>query len=272
MIAEATGRTRVAGCEIGWRRLGTGPPLIVLNGYAATKNDWDPVFLGRLAQSFDALCIESRGLGDSELGGEKLSVERMAEDVLGVMDELEIGRAPILGWSMGGFIAQQAAALGPDRVEALVLLSTDHGGPGIAPWPADVYAELIDQGGSPREQASRLIGLLFPPDVAESIDSQFGEVVAAARAELSPEALTAQEEALERWHAEGADERIAALTMPALAAAGVEDRVIPVENSALIASRLPSAWLARFPGGGHGFMAQQPRRLAALISAFLAEA
>jgi pimeloyl-ACP methyl ester carboxylesterase len=136
----------------------------------------------------------------------------------------------------------------------------------------DMLAALTDHSGTPREQATRMIGLLFPPDVAERIDAEFGEIVADARAQLSRETLEAQEEVLTLWHTEDAEERIAALRMPALIAMGTLDAVIPPRNAELLAERLPDAWLAPFPGGGHAFMAQQPRRLAALIAAFLTDA
>lgn len=269
---DLSGSTTVDGCRVAWHQIGAGRPLVLLNGYAATKSDWDPAFLKRLGEECQLLCIDHRGMGESEPGEEEISVERMAKDVLAVIAELNLDRIPLLGWSMGGFVAQEAAALDPGRVEALVLLSTDHGGPDAVQIPPDIYAALTDQSGSPREQATRLIKLLFPPEVAERIDGEFGEIVAAARARLSPDVLTAQRQVLSRWHAHDAEQRIAALQMPALIAMGTEDVVIPPQNSDLLAARLAGAWLARFAGGGHGFMAQQPRRLATLILAFLADA
>jgi pimeloyl-ACP methyl ester carboxylesterase len=269
---EAAGTTSVDGCEIAWRMLGSGDPLVVLNGYAATMEDWDPTFLEQLAENHRLLCIDHRGVGGSEPGGEPLSIERMARDVLAVSSDRGIDRGGLLGWSMGGFVGQEAAALAPKPIQRLVLLSTDHGGPDAIERTPETEAAFSDHSGTPREQASRLIGLLFPAEIAKQIDSEFGDVVAEARAKLSPAVLTAQEEAMDRWHSADAEERIAALHMPALVAAGSEDVVIPPENADLLAARLPDAWLARFAAGGHGFMAQEPRRLAGLITAFLADA
>ena len=128
---------------------------------------------------------------------------------------------------------------------------------------------LTDHSGTPDEQARRLLGLLFPAPVAERIYADFGDVVAAARARLDPAALTAQEEAMIAWLREPAERRLAAVGAPALVAAGSEDVVIPPVNAERLAAALPDSWLARFPGGGHAFMAQEPHRLAALIKAFL---
>lgn len=257
------------GAEVSWRRLGAGQPLLLLNGYAATALDWDPTFLERLAAGSELLCPDHRGIGGSTPRDRELTIELMAADALALLDELGIERAPVLGWSMGGFVAQALAAAAPERISALVLLSTDPGGSATARPEPDTWARLTDHTGTPREQASRLIGLLFPPGVAEPIDAQFGELVAAARSQLSERALSAQEAAMECWHATDPEERLAAIAAPVLAAAGAEDVVIPPANTDALGDRL-GGWRALFPGGGHAFMAQEPARLAALIAAFLA--
>lgn len=249
-----------------YRRLGTGEPLILLNGYAATAADWDPAFLAALGERQALVCPDHRGMGGSALGDEPLSIELMAADLLALMDELGIGAAPVAGWSMGGFVAQAVARAAPDRVTALVLLGTDPGGPAAIHCSPEVFRRLIDHGGTPREQASRLIGLLFPPPLAGAIDRDFGDLVATARAALSEEALSEQERAMAGW-AKRTDP-LEPLGVPVLAAAGELDEVIPVANSALLATG-EGDWLARFAGGGHAFMAQEPLRLAALIGAFL---
>jgi pimeloyl-ACP methyl ester carboxylesterase len=181
------------------------------------------------------------------------------------MDEQGIDAAMVVGWSMGGMVAQELAAATPDRVDALVLLATDPGGERATMAPAAVWERLFDHSGTPREQASRLLALLFPPDVAPQIDERFGDVVAAARAELEPAALAAQEAAMRAWHEQPWRDRLSALEAPLLVACGTEDAVIPPANSLALAAESERAWLARFPGAGHAVMAQEPRRLAALI-------
>lgn len=240
--------------------MGADDPLVLLNGYAATKDDWDPGFLEALGEFASVVRPELPVAG---------TVEEMAAGVLEAMDGEGVAAAPVVGWSMGGFVAQALAARSPDRVEALVLISTDGGGPGAVRSPEEVWSRLTDHGGTPREQATRLIGLLFPPALAPGIDAQFGEVVAEARAKLSEETLAAQEAAMDRWHAEPSAARAAVIECPVLVAAGSEDAVIPPANLELLAAAFPGAWTARFAGGGHAFMAQEPKRLAALIGAFL---
>lgn len=245
-------------------------PLLLVNGYAATGADWDPSFVAALERSFELICPDNRGLGSSppsDLDG-PLTIETMAADLEALLDAREIEELPIAGWSMGGFVAQALALRAPQRVEAMVLLSTDPGGPDAVLAEPAVWSRLTDCTGTPREQATRLISLLFPAPLAADIDREFGEVVATARAALSPSVLKAQEEAMVAWHAQ---EPPFPLADPprVLAACGSEDVVIPAENTDLLAARWPDCWVERFAGGGHAFMAQEPERLAALITSFL---
>jgi len=251
------------------RVVGAGPPLVLINGYAASKDDWDPGFLEALGRRSTVVCPDNRGIGASPPVGGDLSVAAMAADVLALMDARGIDVADVAGWSMGGFVAQALAAAAPARVRRLVLLSTDAGGPGATAARPGVWNALIDHSGTPREQATRLLGLLFPVGLAASIDAQFGEVVATARASLLPGTLAAQESAMKRWHAEPADERLQAIAAAVLIAAGTDDQVIPPANAGLLADALPGSRLVLFGGGGHAFMAQEPERLAGLISEWL---
>jgi pimeloyl-ACP methyl ester carboxylesterase len=252
-----------------WRAVGKGPALLLVNGYAASGEDWDPSFLDGLAQSFEVICPDSRGIGDSELGDAGLTVDGMAGDLEALLDALGVERVPLVGWSMGGFVAQRLAMRAPARVTALALLATDPGGAeSVLATPA-TWSRLTDQSGSAREQASRLISLLFPAGLAAEIDRQFGEVVAAARTQLSPQTLLAQEAAIDAWHRDespglGRDE-----VPPTLVIHGDLDVVIPPANAKALAARWPSAQVEIFSGCAHAVMAQEPQRAVELIGALV---
>jgi pimeloyl-ACP methyl ester carboxylesterase len=245
----------VEGRRLAWRTAGEGPALLLINGYAATGEDWDPSFLAGLAQSFEVICPDNRGIGNSELGDAELTIDGMAADLEALLDALAVGRAPVVGWSMGGFVAQRLAARSPKRVAALALLASDPGGADSVAATPEVWSRLTDRSGTAREQASRLISLLFPPDVATEIDRQFGDVIAAARTKLSPETLLAQEAAMDAWHhgellAGAKDE-----APPTLIVHGDLDRVIPVANAETLAARWPGARVEILAGCAHAVMA-----------------
>jgi pimeloyl-ACP methyl ester carboxylesterase len=270
MAAESLARIRVEGAHIGYRRVGKGRSLLVLNGFAATSADWDPSFISGLASSNELILVDHRGIGSSTDDGKAFDVAQLASDAAHVIEALGFERASVMGWSLGGFVAQTLALRHPDRVNKLILLSTDPGGTDADLASTTVWSQLIDTSGTPHEQARRLLSLLFPSDVAESFYREYGDIVAAARAQLSPDLINRQAAAMDAWHRNGVGDRLREISAPALIAAGSEDVVIPSSNALKLVNALRSAWLAQFPGGGHAFMAQYPRPLADLINCFLA--
>jgi len=269
MKTEVLPTIAVDGGQIAYRRIGSGRPLLVLNGFAATIGDWEPTFIDRLASSNELILLDNRGIGGSKDDGQPFNIARLADDAAQVIKALDFERMSVLGWSMGGFIAQALAAKRPDQVDKLILLSTDSGGPGTDLASTGVWSQLVDTSGTPHEQARRLLFLLFPGDVAESFYRQFGDIVAAARAQLSPDLLRRQAAAMDAWHRDGAASQLPEIHIPVLIATGAEDIVIPPSNASKLVNSIPGAWLAQFPRAGHAFMAQYPRALAELINCFL---
>ena len=269
MPNESFEKLRVDGAEIAYRRIGTGRPLVALNGFAATSADWDPSFIDGLASSSELILIDNRGIGHSSDDGQPFDIARLADDVGQVVRMLGIDRANVLGWSMGGFIAQTLALQHPRRVNKLILLSTAPEGTGADRASPEVWSQLIDMSGTPHEQARRLLSLLFPRNVAESVYREFGDIVAAARARLSPDLINRQAAAIEAWHRPGIGNQIREINAPVLIAAGTADIVVPPSNALRLVNAIPGAWLAQFNGGGHAFMAQYPLPLADLINSFL---
>jgi pimeloyl-ACP methyl ester carboxylesterase len=269
MPNELFEKLQVDGAEIAYHRIGNGPTLLVLNGFAATSADWDPLFIDRLASSNELILLDNRGIGQSSDDGQPFDIAKLADDVARVVGTLGIDRVNVLGWSMGGFIAQTLAFQRPGRINKLILLSTALGGADADRASPEVWSQLIDMSGTPHEQARRLLSLLFPSDIAESVYREFGDVVAAARARLSPDLINRQAAAIEAWHRTGSGNQLREINTPVLIAAGTADIVVPPCNALRLVNAIPGAWLAQFNGGGHAFMAQYPHPLADLINTFL---
>ncbi len=260
----------IDGRKLTWRSVGRGPPLVLLNGYSASAQDWDPTLLGELAGAFEVLCLDHRGIGESELGdADDVTIDAMAQDVERLLDARGIEHAPIAGWSMGGFVGQRLAVRSPARVEALVLMGTDPGGSTAVRASPEAWAELIDHSGTPRERASRLIPLLFPPALVPAIDAAFGDLIAEAQAKLSQPALRAQERAMAQWHERAQDSPDPATGPRTLVLSGSEDVVIPPQNCDSLAAIWSPCEVEVFAGGGHAFFALEPQRVAARVRTFL---
>jgi pimeloyl-ACP methyl ester carboxylesterase len=269
METKALPTIAVDGGQIAYRRIGSGRPLLVLNGFAATIADWDPSFIDRLASCNELILLNNRGIGNSTDDGQPFDIGKLADDAVKVIEALGFEHTSVMGWSMGGFIAQAFASQHPDRVDKLILLSTDSGGPDTDRASTAVWSQLIDTSGTSHEQARRLLFLLFPSDVAESFYRQFGDVAATARAQLSPEIVRRQAAAMDKWHRDAVASRLQEINVPVLIGTGSEDIVIPPSNALKLVNAIPGAWLAQFPRAGHAFMAQYPRALADLINRFL---
>jgi pimeloyl-ACP methyl ester carboxylesterase len=267
---ESLATIPVDGAQIAYRRVGSGPPLLVLNGFAATIADWDPSFIDPLASSNELILLDHRGVGGSTDNGRPFDIAQLADDAAHALETLGFDRTSVLGWSMGGFVAQTLVLQRPDHVHKLVLLSTDPGGNDADLASAAVWSQLIDTAGTPDQQARRLLFLLFPIELADSFYRRFGDIVATARERLSADLVNRQAAAMDVWHRNGVGKQLREIIAPALIATGTEDIVIPPSNALKLVNAIPSAWLAQFPGGGHAFMAQYPRPLADLINGFLA--
>jgi pimeloyl-ACP methyl ester carboxylesterase len=218
VAAESIASIPVDGVRIAYRRVGVGPPLLVLNGFAATSADWDPAFIHGVASSNELILLDHRGIGNSTDDGKLFDITQLADDAAHAMETLGFNRMSMLGWSMGGFVAQTLASQHPGRVNKLVLLSTDPGGTDADLTSSAVWSQLVDTSGTPREEARRLLFLLFPGDVAESFYRQFGDIVAAARARLSPDLVNRQTAAMDEWHRNGVGNRLREISAAVLIA------------------------------------------------------
>src|SRR5512132_3661347 len=101
MQPEALTSVAVDGAQIAYRRVGNGQPLVVLNGFAATSEDWDPSFIERLASSNQLILLDNRGIGRSTDNGQPFDIAQLADDAARVIEILGIERTSLLGWSMG---------------------------------------------------------------------------------------------------------------------------------------------------------------------------
>ena len=235
----------------------------MLNGLAATSADWDASFIDGLAAASELVLLDNRGIGASSDNGAPFDIRQLAEDTARVIEALEFERASVLGWSLDGCIAQTLALEHPARINKLILLSTDPGGTDAKLASPDVRSRLADMSGTPHEQARRLLSVLFPADLAESIYQKFGGIVAAARAQLSADLVRRQVAAMDAWHRDGTGDRLRELSTPTFVAAGIEDIVIPASNALALVNAIPGAWLAQIQGRRprfHGAVSTPTRR------------
>ncbi|HTW99500.1 MAG TPA: alpha/beta hydrolase, partial [Acidimicrobiales bacterium] len=248
---------------VAYREIGAGPALVMITGWSAIMEDWDPFLVDELAQHHRVVIFDNAGIGRTTALPAPLTVDAMADQTGALIDALHLGRPAVLGWSMGTAIAQAVAVLHPQEVGALVL---------CAPYPGDGAvvlppASVLDAKSDPTA--------LFPANQSVADGVYEAEISSYPKASLASAATdSAQLSALHQWWAGGdrAGHLVAEISAPTLIADGSADRLDPVANSRLLARLIPGARLKLYPDAGHGFLFQDDRAFAALVDSFLGQA
>ncbi len=246
-----------------------GAPITLVRGLARSSSYWLEL-RDRLERERRVLVLDNRGVGRSDTPRLPWRTEDMADDVAAVLVASGVQRADVFGISLGGMIAEQLALRHPHRVRRLVLACTTPGGRGAHPTPRLAALALARGATMAKEDGIRFTA----PFV------------------LSKEALAARPEIVDIWVAIAASEPrsrlgIAGQLLAAgrhdawdllpfiahetLVLTGDADRLIPPENSRVLAERIPNATLRTLRGAGHDFPTERPDETAALVLEFLRE-
>jgi pimeloyl-ACP methyl ester carboxylesterase len=253
------------GIAVAYQDLGSGFPLILINGFASTMDMWNPPVLAALAGHFRVIIFDNRGTGYTSDAGTPFSIPLFAQDTLALMDALSIHRAHILGHSMGASIAQELVLAHPDRADRLVLVSGTCGGDRMVAMRQEIWETLADKSGTGLDLANRMFSVLFPKEWLSGHDPwQYCPDVSET---TSGESTAKQADALSSWP--GTYERLPGIRSPTLVVTGTEDVVIPPANAITLAERIPGARLVQFPGAGHGLMYQCPHEFSRIVTGFL---
>jgi pimeloyl-ACP methyl ester carboxylesterase len=224
--------------------------------------------LRKLRRHFRLVLVDNRGSGRSGLPAASFDVADMAGDVVAVLDGAGIRRAHVMGASLGGMVAQELAIDHPERVDALVLVSTTPGWPFAYPMPAASLRLIAAAGSMTREVALRR-------HVENALSARGGErepgladrLVEHQRCrQAAPGAWPAQAAAGARYAGLLRQTRIRART---LVLQGAADTVVDPRNGRLLASRIPGAQLVIFPELGHLLFWQEPDGFADVVTLFL---
>jgi pimeloyl-ACP methyl ester carboxylesterase len=260
-IAELNGIT------LAYREIGSGYPLLMINGFASTMDTWNPPVLATLAAHFRVIIFDNRGTGYSSTSDEPFSMTLFAMDALALMEALHVTRAHVLGLSMGASVAQELVLAKPELVNRLILVAGTPGGDTAERMLQETWETLTDKSGSVTDQADRMFSLLFPGDWLATHDpwQYCPEVHEITRAECA----VRQAGAFAGWS--GSYDRLPGIRCPVLVLTGTEDVIIPAKNAGMLAGRIPGARCVRIPGAGHGLQYQCPWDLGREIISFLTE-
>jgi pimeloyl-ACP methyl ester carboxylesterase len=254
---------------VGYRELGSGPPLVLIMGYAGTMEIWDPRFVDALARRYTVVTFDNAGIGYTQALPSPLTIDAMARQTSALIEALGLRRPYVLGWSMGGMIAQALAVEHPAQVRRLVLAASFPAGPGMA-IPSQQAVRALTSGNAKAASAD-----LYPADQALASGAFTVDLSGYPAASPAPTAIvSAQAKASLEWF-HGTDplsKRTATISAPTLVADGTLDRLDAVANDHLLAARIPGARLVLYPDAGHAFLFQEGAAFVSVVESFLSGA
>ena len=260
-----------------YRRFGQGPgrPLLCLQHFTGTLDNWDPAVTDPLASGRKVVLFESAGIGRST-GKVPPTIAAMATHALAFLDGLGVASCDVLGFSLGGMVAQQMAQDRPSIFRKMILAGTaPRGGEDIMHLEKPSLAKIL---GDPTLQGyARLQKLFFAPtESSQAAGKAFTQRLAERKQDREPasgpDVAQAQVASFREWE-QTTGERFASLRsirQPTLVVNGVHDEMIPVANSYRLVENLPNAVLMVYPDAGHGSLFQFHESFTRQAAAFLA--
>jgi pimeloyl-ACP methyl ester carboxylesterase len=274
-VTAPTELVDAAGARFAYRRFGrpSGTPLVLLQHFRGNLDNWDPALTDALAAEREVVLVDYPGVGSST-GEPSSTIASTARQMIAFVVALGLDEIDLLGFSIGGFVAQEIALVRPALVRRLVLAATGpKGGPAMHGWREDIAAAA--RGESKPEnllyvmfahtETSRAKGMEFLGRFLERRDGRDAPVSDAAR--------DAQYDAVVDWGIpdHSALQRLAGIASPTLVIQGDDDLMIPTKLSHLLAGLIPDARIRIYPDAAHGFLFQYPAEVAADVNAFLAD-
>ncbi len=269
-----TKTTNANGVTIAYRELGQGEgvPIVLLNHWGATLDNFDPYIVDALAMSHRVIAMDYRGIGASG-GSAPLSVGEMADDTIAFVHALGLNMIDLFGFSLGGMVAQDMILKAPELVRKLILTGTGPaGGKGInqvgrVSWPliikglvtlrdAKLYL-FFTSSKSSRQAAREFLARLKERRVNRDKAP-------------TPRAFLRQLKAIHAW-GDQTPQDLGVIMVPVLIANGDHDIMVSSENSHDIADRIKGAELVIYKDAGHGGIFQYHEAFTKTVLAFLAK-
>ncbi|ALI04790.1 alpha/beta hydrolase [Pseudomonas sp. FW306-02-F02-AA] len=271
-INAANQSITVNGIPFAYRDTGptTGVPLVLFNHWGAVLDNFDPAIIDGLAQTRRVIATDYRGIGGSG-GTAPLTVGEMADDAVQLIRALGFETVDVLGFSLGGFIAQDIALKAPELVRRLILSGTGPaGGTGIdkvgsVTWPLMIKGLL-----TLRDPKVYLFFTSTPN--GNRAASQYLQRLKERKKNRdkgpTPSAFLRQLKAITAWGKQ-APQNLGRLWMPTLIVNGDNDIMVPSVNSIALANCIPNAQLVIYEDAGHGGIFQHYVDFVTKVLAFL---
>jgi pimeloyl-ACP methyl ester carboxylesterase len=264
------------GIRFAYRRFGKAdgePPLVFNMHFTGTMDHWDPLVTDGLAKDREVILFDNAGISASS-GEVPTSIEEMASNAVAFIEALGLSKVDVLGFSLGGLVAQELTLARPELVRRLVLVGT---GPRSGEGMAALTPEAQQVFGAAYDNPDDLwLGVFFTPSeksqaAGRAYLKRFRLRTEGRDPEVSEKVAPAQIEALGKWGAprERPYEYLKAIYQPTLVVNGGNDVVIYSVNSFILQQNIPNAQLILYPDSNHGSQYQYPALFVQEVSRFL---
>jgi pimeloyl-ACP methyl ester carboxylesterase len=264
-VTAVTKFLKVGEQRYAYRRFGegSGHPLLFLflQHFTGTLDNWDPAVTDPLAHGREIILFENAGVGRST-GAVPRTIAGMTQHALAFLDGIGLSRCDVLGFSLGGMIAQQMAQDRPALIRRMILVGTaPRGGEDIMHLEKPNLARPL---ADPNLRGYAVLGKLFfaPTDSSQAAADAFIERLMQRSQDREPTSganiAGAQMAAFREWDSVKGDRfaDLKTIRQPTLVVNGVHDEMIPVRNSYWLSENLPNAVLLTYPDSGHGSLFQ----------------
>ncbi|MFF9488160.1 alpha/beta fold hydrolase [Streptomyces sp. NPDC014676] len=262
------------GVRYAYRRLGAGGevPLLMLQHFTGNLDNWDPALVDALAAHREVILVDYPGVSSST-GAHATTVAELARQIITFTIALDLKRIDLLGFSLGGFAAQDIALVRPDLVRRLILAGTGpKGAPGMHGWRSDIAEHARAENPSGED----LLYIFFAhTETSQAKGMEFlGRLFQRAEDRDVPssiESRDAQYDAVLEWGIpdHSALQRLTGIQSPTLIIQGDNDLMIPTKGSHLMAGLIPDARIRIYPDAAHASLFQYPTEVAEEIKEFL---
>lgn len=247
------------GVEFAYRQLGpqTGVPVVMLTHLAAVLDNWDPRVIDGIAEKHPVIAFDNRGVGASS-GSTPKTIEQMARDAVTFIRALGLDRVDLIGFSMGGMIAQVIAQEEPRLVRKMILAGTGPaGGEGIDKVTRISYLDTA-RGLLTRQDPKQFLFFTRTPNgraAGKEFLARLEERTDDRDKAISVGSFRAQLKAINRWGRQKPAD-LSSIHQPVLVLNGETDKMVPTQNTFDLDRRLPNSQLVLYPDAGHGAVFQ----------------
>jgi pimeloyl-ACP methyl ester carboxylesterase len=266
---------RANGISFAYREMGQnngGTPVVFLVHLAAVLDNWDPRIMDGIAAKRHVIAFDNRGVGAST-GSPSNSIEQMADDAITFIQAKGLDQVDLLGFSMGGMIAQEMVLKQPQLIRKMILAGTGPaGGEGISTVAGVANYDILRGLLTGQDPKQYLFFTRTPNGIeaGKAFLARLNERTDNRDTEISVAAYIAQLQALNAWgQKKPAD--LSVIKQPVLVVNGDQDRMVPTTNTHDLARRLPRSTKIIYPDAGHGGIFQFHTDFVPSALAFLAQ-